>query len=92
MVTDTVIEDNVSLRVSSDDAEQENDAIDGLYDDDLDAGWEGAPEDFNTLTVGLRFRDIFIPKGATIDWATEYDKELEKFFELTLNHAKKEEK
>jgi hypothetical protein len=69
MVTDTVIEDNVSLRVSSDDAEQENDAIDGLYDDDLDAGWEGAPEDFNTLTVGLRFRDLFIPKGAVIDSA-----------------------
>jgi hypothetical protein len=32
------------------------------------------------------------PKGATIDWSTEYDKELEKFFELTLNYAKKEEK
>jgi hypothetical protein len=69
MVTDTVVEDGVSLRVSSDDAEQENDAIDGLYDDDLDVGWEGAPEDFNTLTVGLRFRDLFIPKGAIIDSA-----------------------
>jgi hypothetical protein len=32
------------------------------------------------------------PKGATIDWSCDYDKELEKFFKLTLNHAKKEEK
>ena len=49
--TGTVTEDGVTFNVSSDDAEQDNDAIDGLYDDDLDAGWEGAPEDFNTLTV-----------------------------------------
>jgi hypothetical protein len=40
-----------------------------LFDDDLDAGWEGAPEDFNTLTMGLRFRDLTIPQGSSIDSA-----------------------
>ena len=69
LVTDTITDEGVTFSASSDDAEQENDAIDALYDDDLDAGWEGAPEDFNTLTVGLRFRDLNIPQGATIDSA-----------------------
>ena len=32
------------------------------------------------------------PKGATIDWSCDYDKELEKFFKLTVKYAKKEEK
>lgn len=69
-VTDT-LDDNtvVTLLLSSDDCEQENDEIDTPYDDDLDAGWEGAPEDQNILTTGLRFRDILIPQGATIDSA-----------------------
>ena len=53
--------------VSSDDAEQENNQMDKLYDDDLDAGWEG--DDFNTLSTGLRFRDITVPQGAHIDSA-----------------------
>lgn len=53
--------------VSSDDAEQENDEMDKLYDDDLDAGWEG--DDFNTLSTGLRFTGVPIPQGATIDSA-----------------------
>jgi hypothetical protein len=69
-VTDTL--DNgqiVTYDVSSDDAEQENDAMDKLYDDDLDAGWEGAPEDQNIMVIGLRFQNISIPKGATIDSA-----------------------
>jgi hypothetical protein len=62
----------VTLSLSSDDCEQENDEIDTPYDDDLDAGWEGAPEDQNILTTGLRFRDIFIPKGSVIDSAFIY--------------------
>ena len=53
--------------VSSDDAEQENNAMDKLYDDDLDAGWEG--DDFNTLTMGMRFTDVTIPQGSQIDSA-----------------------
>lgn len=70
--TGTITEEGVTFTVSADDAEQENDAIDALYDDDLDAGWEGAPEDQNILTTGLRFRDIFIPNGAIIDSAFVY--------------------
>jgi len=72
MVTDTIQdEDNPQIRfaASSDDAEQENDEIDALYDDDIDAGWEGEPEDQNILTAGLRFREITIPQGAVIDSA-----------------------
>jgi len=68
-VTDTIEEDGVIFAASSDDAEQENDAIDALFDDDLDAGWEGAPEDQNILSTGLRFRNIHIPQGAKIDSA-----------------------
>ena len=30
------------------------------------------------------------PKGATIDWACDYDKELERFFKLAVKHAKEE--
>ncbi|MBX2877596.1 MAG: hypothetical protein KTR30_36090, partial [Saprospiraceae bacterium] len=69
--TETVTdeEEGVTFEASSDDAEQENDEIDSLFDDDLDAGWEGAPEDQNILTTGLRFRDIMIPKGAVIESA-----------------------
>ncbi|MEL6275545.1 MAG: T9SS type A sorting domain-containing protein [Bacteroidota bacterium] len=69
MVTDTITDDGVTFPASSDDAEQENDAIDALFDDDIDAGWEGEPEDQNILTAGLRFRNITIPQGATIDSA-----------------------
>jgi len=69
-LTDTL--DNgtiVTLDLSSDDVEQENDEVDSYYDDDLDAGWEGAPEDQNLLTLGLRFVDITIPQGSEIDSA-----------------------
>lgn len=69
LVTDTIDDGGVQIRVSSDDAEQENDEMDALEDDDLDAGWEGDPADLNILTTGLRFRDMSIPKGATIDSA-----------------------
>lgn len=69
MVTDTVEDEGVIFAASSDDAEQENDEIDALFDDDIDAGWEGAPEDQNILTCGMRFRNISIPSGATIDSA-----------------------
>lgn len=69
MVTDTIVDNGIVFEASSDDAEQENDAMDALYDDDLDAGWEGDPADQNNLTTGLRFRNIGIPQGATIDSA-----------------------
>ena len=69
MVTDTITDEGVTLAVSSDDAEQENDEIDSLFDDDLDAGWEGDPEDLNILTTGMRFRNIPVPQGAVIDSA-----------------------
>lgn len=69
-ITDTL--DNgtvVTLDLSTDDVEQENDEVDSYYDDDLDTGWEGAPEDQNLLTLGLRFTDIQIPAGEIIDSA-----------------------
>ncbi|MCB0632391.1 MAG: T9SS type A sorting domain-containing protein [Saprospiraceae bacterium] len=71
MVTDTITDDDegVTFAASSDDAEQENDEIDSLFDDDIDAGWEGAPEDQNILTAGMRFRNIPVPQGAVIDSA-----------------------
>ncbi|HHP7242534.1 MAG TPA: T9SS type A sorting domain-containing protein [Cyclobacteriaceae bacterium] len=62
-----VVIDTITFAASSDDAEQENDEIDALFDDDIDAGWEGEPEDQNILTAGLRFQNIGIPQGATID-------------------------
>lgn len=69
-VTDTLDDGTIiTLELSSDDAEQENDEVDSPYDDDLDAGWEGAPEDQNLLTLGLRFIDLDIPNGAVIDSA-----------------------
>jgi hypothetical protein len=69
MFTDTIEDDGVIFPASSDDAEQENDEMDSLFDDDLDAGWEGAPDDQNVLSTGLRFRHVGIPKGAIIDSA-----------------------
>jgi RNase P/RNase MRP subunit p29 len=59
----------ITVDVSSDDAEQENDEMDSLEDDDLDFGWEGAPDDQNILTTGLRFQNITIPQGAMIEEA-----------------------
>lgn len=59
----------VTLDLSTDDVEQENDEVDSYYDDDLDAGWEGAPEDQNLLTLGLRFTNIDILQGSDIDSA-----------------------
>jgi hypothetical protein len=53
--------------ISTDDAEQLNDAIDKLFDDDLDMGWEG--DEFNIVTTGLVFRNVNVPQGATIDSA-----------------------
>jgi hypothetical protein len=91
MVTDTITdtEEGITFAASSDDAEQENDEIDSLYDDDLDCGWEGAPEDQNILTCGLRFRNILIPAGATIDSAfiivySHEDKSADDVAELTI--------
>ncbi len=69
VATDTITDEGVTFAASSDDAEQENDAMDALFDDDIDAGWEGAPEDQNILTAGMRFQGIRIPQGATIDSA-----------------------
>lgn len=69
-VTDTL--DNgavVTLDLSTDDVEQENDEVDSRFDDDLDAGWEGEPADQNLLHMGLRFRDLYILQGSTIDSA-----------------------
>lgn len=71
LATGTAVDEDSGEEVfiSTDDAEQENDEIDSLTDDDIDAGWEGEPDDQNILTAGLRFRNIFIPQGATIDSA-----------------------
>lgn len=69
MFTDSVTAGGVKTAASTDDVEQLNNRIDKLYDDDLDAGWEGDPTDLNVLTVGLRFRNIVIPKGVRIDSA-----------------------
>ncbi len=69
IATDTITEDGVTFAASSDDAEQENNEIDALFDDDIDAGWEGAAEDQNTLTAGMRFQNIHVPQGAVIDSA-----------------------
>lgn len=69
-VTDTL--DNgqvVTLDLSTDDVEQENDEVDSYFDDDLDCGWEGDPSDQNTLNMGLRFRDLYLLQGASIDSA-----------------------
>lgn len=67
--TGEITKDGKTIAVSSDDAEQEDNAIDALDDDDLDAGWEGDPEKLHLLTMGLRFQGITIPKGAKIDSA-----------------------
>ncbi|HMQ48054.1 MAG TPA: T9SS type A sorting domain-containing protein [Saprospiraceae bacterium] len=89
MVTDTIEDEGIVFEASSDDAEQENDEIDSLFDDDLDAGWEGAPEDQNILTTGIRFRNIPVPHGAIIEsayitvWSHE-DKSAEDVAEITI--------
>jgi hypothetical protein len=68
--TGTIEEDGVVINVSSDDAEQENDEMDDLYDDDLDIGYEYKDaSEINIVYLGLRFRGINIPAGATIDSA-----------------------
>jgi hypothetical protein len=59
----------VIIGTSSDDAEQENDAMDALNDDDLDIGWEGDPEKLFVVSAGLRFQNMTIPRGALIDSA-----------------------
>lgn len=59
----------VTLDLSTDDVEQENDEVDSYFDDDLDCGWEGDPADQNLLHMGLRFVDLWIPQGAQIDSA-----------------------
>ncbi len=69
IATDTITDEGVTFPASSDDAEQENDEIDSLTDDDIDAGWEGEPDDQNILTAGMRFQNIWIPQGAVIDSA-----------------------
>ena len=72
--TDTLTDGTiVTINKSTDDVEEENDLtkswIEALYDDDLDVGWEGEATKMNILSLGLRFRDIAIPQGATIDSA-----------------------
>jgi len=68
--TDTIMEDGVVINVSSDDAEQENDEMDDLYDDDLDIGYEYVDaSEINIVNLGMRFRGIAIPANATIDSA-----------------------
>jgi hypothetical protein len=64
-----VVIDTITISISTDDAEQENDEMDTLIDDDIDCGWEGADGDANILTAGLRFQNITIPQGATIETA-----------------------
>jgi hypothetical protein len=59
----------VIVGTSSDDAEQEDNSMDALYDDDLDMGWEGDPTKLHVLTSGLRFQNITIPQGVVIDSA-----------------------
>lgn len=69
-ITDTL--DNgtiITLDLSTDDAEQENFTVDSRFDDDLDAGWEGDPADQNILNLGLRFRNLPLLQGSTIDSA-----------------------
>ncbi len=66
---DDVVYDTVIVNLSSDDAEQEDDAMDDLFDDDLDIGWEGEPDKKHVLTLGMRFQNIIIPQNATIDSA-----------------------
>ncbi|MCK4922593.1 MAG: T9SS type A sorting domain-containing protein [Bacteroidales bacterium] len=56
----------VTVYLSSDDVEQEQDKMDALFDDDLDAGWDGAETDLLKLHVGLRFTEVPIPQGSTI--------------------------
>ena len=64
------MEEGVVINVSSDDAEQENDEMDDLYDDDLDIGYEYKDaSEINIVYLGLRFRGITIPAGAKIDSA-----------------------
>jgi len=58
------------VSVSFDDGEYEGEEIDKVNDDDLDMGWEG--EDLNIMTTYLRFQNVTIPKGATIDSARLY--------------------
>jgi hypothetical protein len=78
-----IIDDGGDTRaISSDDAEQENDEIEALDDDDIDFGWEGEPQDQNILTCGLRFQNVFIPNGAVIDSA---------FIEVNSHESKSEE-
>jgi hypothetical protein len=68
--TDTIMEEGVVINVSSDDAEQENDEMDDLYDDDLDIGYEYVDAStINIVNLGLRFRGITIPADAAIDSA-----------------------
>jgi len=83
VATDTIFDEGqgVSIPVSSDDAEQENDEIDALFDDDIDAGWEGDDGDANILTAGMRFQNVLVPQGAVIDSA---------FIEIVSHEAKTE--
>lgn len=59
-------ETGVTIAISTDDAEQENDAMDSLEDDDLDAGWEGTEGDANLLTTGLRFQNVTFQVSSTV--------------------------
>lgn len=61
------MEEGVVINVSSDDAEQENYEMDDLIDDNLDIGYEYVDaSQINIANLGLRFRGISIPAGATL--------------------------
>ena len=67
--TGEVTDDGETFEASTDDAEQENDEIDTLFDDDIDAGWEGEATDQNILTAGMRFQNVPVAQGAQIEAA-----------------------
>ncbi len=79
MDTDDEADDTITAIVtyylSSDDAEEiyswsdDESEIDDLFDDDLDAGWEPEEDDQNIVSVGLRFQNVTVPQGATIESA-----------------------
>jgi hypothetical protein len=69
-ITLTIIQTGMDgeTAISFDDGEYENDSIDKLNDDDLDAGWEG--EDLFVMTAYTRFQNVLIPQGSVINSAT----------------------
>ena len=52
--------------VSNNDGEYEGNPVDKIFDDDLDMEWEG-DDNNQVMTTFLRFENVAIPQGATID-------------------------